>query len=73
MHTRPELEGSIFRFGAVSQAFSNETLTEKPGPGLPLTPAQEELISLINAYKEPTYLSFRLPILEHVFPSIDLI
>ena len=38
-----------------------------------MTPAQEELISLINAYKEPAYLSFRLPILEHVFPSIDLI
>lgn len=73
MHTRPELDGSNFRFGGVTKTTSKEPPVKIAGHGLPLTPAQEELLCLINTHNQSPYVSFRLPIPEHLSPSIDLI
>lgn len=74
MHTRPELaEGSTERFGETSKSSSKGLSVDTSGPGLPLTPTQEELISLIDIHNETRYVSFRIPISEHISPSLDLI
>ena len=73
MHTRPGLDGSVSSFGGVTKSTFKEPLAKISGTELPLTPGQEELISLIIARNEPAYLSFGLPIPERISPSIDLV